>query len=124
MRGVVGIHAWGSESIAYDFMHGCPGDGGGFAEPAARGRGDYPLVHLRLDSERVRAAGYPAPRTLYECLAAGQNTPERAVEFWKMQSPSDREALLDPTMRDIGIGYAFRSNAPYRYYWTVVLAAP
>ena len=40
-----------------------------------------------------------------ENAASGQSSPKRAVEAW-MNSPGHRANILDPEIKEIGVGYA------------------
>ncbi len=72
---------------------------------------DY-FTHASPDSEtvgqRATRAGYKS-RSILENLAAGQDNPRTTVEGW-IQSPGHREAMLNPTARDAGVGYRFLSG--------------
>nr|WP_242517949.1 SafA/ExsA family spore coat assembly protein [Halobacillus sp. GSS1] len=50
-----------------------------------------------------------------ENIAAGQQTPQEVVNGW-MESPGHRKNILDPNLRQIGVGYA--EGGSYGYYWT------
>ena len=71
--------------------------------------------------ERATRAGYKWQRVL-ENLAAGQPTPAEAVDGWK-GSPGHRRAMLDPEVREMGIGYAFlpQDNGRVKavHYWAL-----
>ena len=55
--------------------------------------------------DRARRAGYRWRRML-ENLAAGQGSPREAVAGW-IDSDGHRRAMLDGSVRDLGVGYAF-----------------
>ncbi|MDE0814542.1 MAG: CAP domain-containing protein [Alphaproteobacteria bacterium] len=88
---------------------------------------DY-FAHASPDSETVgqRAirAGYKW-RSILENLAAGQDNPRTTVEGW-IHSPGHREAMLNPTVRDAGVGYRFLSGDGGRmrqfHYWALKMA--
>jgi hypothetical protein len=65
--------------------------------------------------QRVRAAGYPAPRS--ENIAAGYPSPAAAVEAW-ITSPGHRQNILDAVARHIGVGIAVDADSTYGRYWT------
>ena len=52
---------------------------------------------------------------LAENIAAGQRTPEMAMDGW-MNSPDHRHNILSDHYSEIGVGY-FEGNGEYRYYW-------
>lgn len=70
---------------------------------------------------RATRAGYRWSRVL-ENLAAGQSTPGEAVEGWK-KSPGHRRAMLDPEIRELGIGYAYlpqdQGQVKAVHYWSM-----
>jgi uncharacterized protein YkwD len=70
--------------------------------------------------ERVKRAGY-AYMLVAENIAAGYATAAQTVKSW-LDSPLHRNNLLDPEIRDAGVGYVFRAADPgaksFRYYWT------
>lgn len=86
---------------------------------------DY-FSHTSLDGRtmvaRVRDAGYTGSR-LAENIAAGASTPEQVVAGW-MASPGHCRNIMDPALKDIGIGYAYESASSYGSYWTLDLGAP
>jgi len=52
---------------------------------------------------------------LAENIAAGQQTPEAAIEGW-MNSPDHRQNILSDNYWEIGVGY-YEGDGEYRYYW-------
>ena len=82
------------------------------------------VAHQSLDGsqpwDRMTAGGYKWIRSA-ENIAAGQETPEEAVQSW-IDSPTHRANLLDPQLKEIGVGYYFLAtdtgNTNYNYYWT------
>lgn len=54
-------------------------------------------------------------QALAENIAAGQRTPEMAMEGW-MNSPDHRHNILSDTYSEIGVGY-YEGSGEYRYYW-------
>ena len=71
--------------------------------------------------QRASQAGYRW-RLVLENLAAGQATPKEVVEGWK-GSPGHRKAMLDPYVRELGVGYAYlpRDNGRIKayHYWAM-----
>jgi len=69
--------------------------------------------HQGLDGsqpwDRMRAEGYVYSRAA-ENIAFGQPTPQAVVDAW-MNSPGHRQNILDPNLKEIGVGY-------YNAYWT------
>lgn len=52
---------------------------------------------------------------LAENIAAGQRTPEQAIEGW-MNSPDHRENILSDSYSEIGVGF-YIGEGDYTYYW-------
>jgi uncharacterized protein YkwD len=50
-----------------------------------------------------------------ENIAAGQHTPESAMEGW-MNSPDHKHNILSTEFWEIGVGF-FEGSGDYRYYW-------
>ena len=71
-------------------------------------------------TSRVEATGYHWS-TVSENIAAGQPLPDSVVASW-MRSPSHRANILEPSMKDVGIGYAVADDE-YVHYWTSDFAA-
>jgi uncharacterized protein YkwD len=91
------------------------------AEDIARnGRLDHQGSDGSKLSDRAKRAGYAFARVA-ENLAAGYATAAQAVRSW-LDSPPHRRNLLDPDIRDAGIGYVFRDGEPgaraFRHYWS------
>lgn len=72
---------------------------------------------------RLQRAGYNRAVSA-ENLAAGQTGPDEVFADW-MGSADHRAHILDPHMREIGVGHAFRDRDPsYLFdYWVMELAA-
>ncbi len=54
-------------------------------------------------------------QALAENIAAGQRTPESAMEGW-MNSPEHKHNILSSSYREIGVGF-YEGPGEYRYYW-------
>lgn len=52
-----------------------------------------------------------------ENIAAGQSTPEAAVQSW-LNSEGHRKNILNPKYKYMGIGLCVDSSSSYVYYWT------
>jgi len=84
--------------------------------------------HTGLDGSnmatRVSATGYTWTR-VSENIAAGQRTASEVVTGW-MNSAGHRANILDPNVREIGLGHYYLSNDTgsqnWNYYWTQVFA--
>lgn len=87
------------------------------------------FAHAGLDGStpqiRGTSAGYKGG--IGENIAAGYATPNDVVQAW-INSPGHRANLLNPSYRDIGIGYYNLPNDPgnlnYQYYWTQDFGIP
>jgi len=58
---------------------------------------------------------YPNWQALAENIAAGQRTPEMAMDGW-MNSPDHRHNILSDGYTEIGVGY-YEGSGEYRFYW-------
>lgn len=70
---------------------------------------------------RVAAAGY-APSSSEEIIFASGG-PQDAVKWW-LNDAVHRNAILNPQMVEVGIGYAYQPGSAYGSYFTVDFAAP
>jgi len=90
------------ELIFYDYFgHSNPITGSGLSERAVDSGYDYWIIG--------------------ENLAAGQQTPVKAVADW-MASPCHRENVLNPAFTEIGIG--IRTGGDYGTYWVQEFGRP
>lgn len=74
---------------------------------------------------RMKAAGYQMSYA-GENIYAGpdeNNTPAVAVRLW-MNSPTHRDAILNPNYTEAGVGYYFYKPATYGGYFTIDFASP
>ena len=67
--------------------------------------------------DRMRDAGYYLT-TGAENVAAGYSTPAAVFSGW-MNSSGHRANILNPSLCDIGVGYAYSSQSDYGHYWTL-----
>ena len=65
--------------------------------------------------DRIRKVGYP-PGAQAENISAGRPSPEAVVAGW-MDSPGHCANIMDPTYREIGVGY-YPSADMMGHYWT------
>ena len=72
--------------------------------------------------QRITRAGY-SWRTYGENVAAGYSTAQAVMDGW-MNSGGHRANILNPAFTEIGVALRENPNSTYRYYWTMVLAAP
>lgn len=77
--------------------------------------------------DRATAAGYRWTKIL-ENLAAGQTNPRDVVNAWIRSKDGHREAMLDPIVTELGVGYVFAPFDPgrveARHYWAMSLGKP
>ena len=88
-------------------------------------RAYYDHVSPEGDSpgKRVRAAGYPRPRTVTENIAKGPFAPAEVVQRW-MNSSGHRRNILRRSATEMGLGVAFGENANgFETVWVQVFAA-
>ncbi|MEG4007177.1 CAP domain-containing protein [Microcoleus sp. Pol11C1] len=73
---------------------------------------------------RISATGYQFSAAA-ENIAAGYSTPEQVVSSW-MNSSGHRANILNPNLKEIGIGYYFLADDTgtenWNHYWTQVFA--
>ena len=78
------------------------------------------FAHLNPDGkehwDRMRDAGYNWYYSS-ENIARGRPTAQATLDQWKPSTSGHCEALLDPKMEDIGIGY-HPGTAAKPHYWT------
>lgn len=71
---------------------------------------------------RIEASGYQY-QAAAENIAAGYSTPATVVASW-MNSPGHRANILNPNVRNIGVGHVFLANdtgnVNFNHYWTQV----
>lgn len=92
------------------------------ADVANQGR----MSHIGSDgstpSQRATRANY-AWRAVGENVAAGQTTPEAAVQSW-LESPGHCVNLMSARFTEMGIAYAVDLESPDGVYWVQLFAAP
>ena len=71
--------------------------------------------------ERVAAAGYPA--SFSSEIIYGSGYPQTAFNWW-MSDPTHRNEILNPSVTDMGVGYAYSSQTAYGSYFVVDFASP
>lgn len=80
---------------------------------------DY-LDHVGRDGrspgQRISAAGY-AWREMGENLAVGHTTAKQAVDAWLASTQGHCETLMDPALRQLGVGFAPNAASTYKTFW-------
>ena len=89
------------------------------------------MAHHRFISHTGSDGSSPAKRMLEahyrfrssaENIAAGLGSAQEVLRAW-MDSPQHRANLLNGSLRELGVGYAYASGSPYRHYWTLDLGS-
>jgi len=75
--------------------------------------------------DRIKAAGYPISPGGFgsENMAAGMSGVDNVMQAW-MWSSGHRRNLLRPDWEHIGVGYARRTDGPYKHFWVVTFGRP
>lgn len=85
--------------------------------------GDF-LSHTGSDGswvgDRLKAAGYDT-YTYQEIIAIG--SPQDAMTQWRNDQPH-WDMVLNPSMKEIGVGYAYNAESQFGGYFTVDFASP
>lgn len=81
---------------------------------AAMGKLSHTSPDGSTPGQRLRRCGYNW-RNFGENLAAGYADADQLVAAW-MASPSHRKIILNPKVREIGLGYTNRASDPNYYY--------
>jgi uncharacterized protein YkwD len=71
--------------------------------------------------QRVVAAGYSS--SYVEEIIYGSGYPQTAFDWW-MNDPVHRDAILNPNVIEMGIGYAYVADTAYGGYYTVDFGSP
>ena len=69
----------------------------------------------RSMKQRIENAGYRNWSTLGENLAAGQTIPE-VTKSW-LKSPSHCATIMDPALKEVGVGYVYKPGSKFGTYW-------
>ena len=81
-----------------------------------RGREPYP-IQWNAPATGTAQPAWAGPRPDAQLDApAGQATPESVVSGW-LQSPGHCANIMNPALRELGVGYAYNGNSTYRHYW-------
>jgi uncharacterized protein YkwD len=70
--------------------------------------------------DRISRQGY-SWTTFAENVGAGYASPAAVVQGW-MNSSGHRANILNSSVRHIGVGFVYSTEASYDYYWTAVFA--
>ncbi|PNY80447.1 CAP domain-containing protein [Deinococcus koreensis] len=92
------------------------------ADMAAKNYFSHTSQDGRTLRERIDATGY-SWSAIGENIAAGQATPDEVVQGW-LGSPGHCRNIMNPTFRELGVGYTPASGGTYRTYWVQNFGAP
>ncbi len=92
------------------------------ADVASQGRMSHTGSDGSTVQQRATRANY-AWFAVGENVAAGQTTPEAAVQSW-IESPGHCTNLMNSRFTEMGIAYAVNLESPDGIYWVQVLASP
>ena len=73
-------------------------------------------------AKRLNNAGYDATVAV-ENVSAGYHTLAEAFSGWR-DSPPHRANMLKTGVTKIGIAASYAPNTKYKFFWTMILAAP
>ncbi|MBZ9713176.1 CAP domain-containing protein [Deinococcus multiflagellatus] len=85
------------------------------ADMAERGYFNHVTPEGRTPAQRMEAAGYRGWTQVGENIAAGY-TAQNVVQGW-LDSPSHCKTLMDPGLKELGVGYTYRPGSTYGTYW-------
>lgn len=85
------------------------------ADMAARGYFDHNTPEGVKPAQRAEAAGYTGWQVVAENIAAGY-TLANVTQGW-LDSPSHCKTLMDPTLKEVGVGYVYKPGSRYGTYW-------
>lgn len=82
--------------------------------------------HTSLDGrspyDRMKDAGYTYAYAA-ENIAAGNSTVAATLAQW-LNSAGHCANIMNSKAIELGVGYAYNSNATYKHYWVLELARP
>ncbi|GGS17000.1 CAP domain-containing protein [Deinococcus knuensis] len=82
---------------------------------AERAYFDHVTPEGRTPAQRAEAAGYTGWQEIGENIAAGY-TLGNVTQGW-LNSPSHCKTLMDPTLKEVGVGYVYKPGSKYGTYW-------
>ena len=82
---------------------------------AERAYFDHVTPEGRTPAQRAEAAGYTGWQEIAENIAAGY-TLGNVTQGW-LDSPSHCKTLMDPTLKEVGVGYLYKPGSKYGTYW-------
>lgn len=85
------------------------------SDMAERAYFDHVTPEGRTPAQRAEAAGYTGWQEIAENIAAGY-TLGNVTQGW-LDSPSHCKTLMDPTLKEVGVGYLYKPGSKYGTYW-------
>lgn len=85
------------------------------ADMAQRRYFDHVTPDGTTPAQRVERAGYSGWTEVAENIAAGY-TVANVMQGW-IDSPSHCKTLMDPTLKEVGVGYVYKPGSRYGTYW-------
>ena len=81
------------------------------------------MSHTRPNGKPCQSLIENGEYTVGENIAAGVATPEEVVKLW-MNSPGHRSNILNTDYEEFGVGYTYKGNSSYKYYWVQMFKRP
>lgn len=81
------------------------------------------MSHTRPNGEPCSSLIKQGKYTVGENIAGGAATPAEVVDLW-MHSDGHRANILNVDYEELGVGYAYRENSTYKYYWGQMFKRP
>ena len=79
--------------------------------------------HTRPNGKSCHSMFRNGQYTIGENIAAGCPTPKETVKQW-MDSSGHRANILNADYKELGVGYYYKSNSEYKYYWVQIFRRP
>lgn len=79
--------------------------------------------HTRPNGKSCHSMFRNGQYTIGENIAAGNPTAEATVRQW-MNSKGHRANILNPDYTEIGVGFHYKPNSEYKYYWVEIFKRP
>lgn len=76
--------------------------------------------HTRPDGRNCKTVLHDSNPYVGENIGAGYPTAEEAFQGW-MKSFGHRKNILDPNFRELGVGFFYKPDTKYQYYWVQIL---
>lgn len=80
-------------------------------------------AHTRPNGKSFNTLVKDGRYTAGENIAAGVDTAEAVVKMW-MDSSGHRANILKRDYTELGVGYAYAADSPYKHYWVQIFKRP